>query len=146
MRTGTLWYALVMNTSHAPIEQPPREGDPIPVLILGKPDKVSHGEVRMRTWAPRDRAIRAAKTLAIWLGITFLSVAIPLLHFVLVPLFFLIGVILAAVAYSQRSAVLGGKGTCPFCGADLEIVKNRDRWPLDDVCSNCSRHVTIEKA
>lgn len=118
---------------------------PIPVLLLGKPDKRSEGRVRIQRWSTAQRTSRAGKTFLIWFAVALLSVAIPLLHFFLVPLFLLIAVVLSAFAYAQESAVLGGEAICPFCGKPFPIAKTRDRWPLDDICTQCSRHVSIVK-
>lgn len=121
------------------------QGQPAQVRILGKPDKRSSGEVFIRHWTPKERLLRSLKAFFIWLFIAILSIAIPILHFVLVPLFLLIAFVMSFIVYAHSSMILGGVGTCPFCGETLEIVKKPDRWPLDDICSKCSRHVVIEK-
>lgn len=122
------------------------QGQVVAVRILGQPDKVSKGEAVVRQWTPKERMMRSLKAFAIWFAIAALSIAIPILHFILVPLFLIVSFVMAAVVYAHASMVLGGAGTCPYCGAELEIVKKPDSWPLDDVCAKCSRHVAIEKA
>ena len=122
------------------------QGQAIGVRIIGKPDRRSSGEVVIRQWSPKERLARALRTFGIWFFIALLSVAIPILHFFLVPLFLLVAFAMTFIVYSHSSMVLGGAGNCPYCGEALEIVKKPDRWPLDDVCAKCSRHVVIEKA
>ncbi|MBN8550439.1 MAG: hypothetical protein J0M12_14085 [Deltaproteobacteria bacterium] len=133
-----------MNTSAG--EAPSAQAPVTNVRILGKPDKESSGTVHIKHWTPQERLLRALKTFAIWFFIALLSVFIPILHFVLVPLALLLAFIFSFMAYGQSSVVLGGSGSCPFCSARLDIVRKPDRWPLDDICSSCSRHVRIEKA
>jgi hypothetical protein len=120
-------------------------GKRVPVRLTGKPNHIATGEVYVRAWSSSDRTKRAIKTFCVWLAVAVLSVAVPILHFFLVPLFFVLAVIMAGVTYAQTSVVLGGEGTCPFCGAKLDIVKKSNRWPLDEVCDRCKRHVSVEK-
>lgn len=98
-----------------------------------------------RTWTPNQRRIRAIKTFALWWGLALVSLFIPILHFVLVPLFLLIGLIAPPFVFASKTVILGGNGTCPFCGKSFEIFKCKDEWPLHDVCAECQRHVRIEK-
>lgn len=113
-------------------------------LIVG--DKSSSGLVQVKTWSDKERLLNAVKALALWWFLAVLTIFIPIAHFVLVPGCLLLGPIVAAIKYSQRGLVLGGESTCPICGAVFKIASSRERWPLDDVCEGCHRHVRIEKS
>ena len=116
----------------------------IPVEITGNHRK-EPATVKLERWSPRQRKIRGLKSLGLWWGLAVLSVAIPILHFLLVPLFFALGLVLPFVAMRRQSIVLGGKGTCPYCSKPFTIARQPDRWPLQDICTACNRHVTIFK-
>jgi hypothetical protein len=120
------------------------KGIPCPVKVQGD-GKESSGEVFIESWSPRVRLIRALKFLGICWGAMVIAVFIPILHFILVPAFFVAGPIVAAIIYQQTSVVLGGFGICPYCGEEMSIVRSRDRWPLDDLCDHCRRTVAIQK-
>ncbi len=101
--------------------------------------------VYIQTWSRSQRQMRALKALGIWWGVAIISVLVPIAHFILVPLFFLVGLIAPIFAYFRESIVLGGIGTCPICEEPFEIVRSLDIWPLTDICSHCHNHVTVEK-
>ena len=121
------------------------QGQSTAVSIFGKPDKHSSGEVFIQQWTPQQRLLRALKAFFIWFFIALVSLFIPILHFILVPLFLLAAFVMGFIVYAHSSMVLGGTGSCPFCGAAMEILKKPNQWPLDDICDKCSRHVVIEK-
>ena len=121
------------------------KGTPCPVKVQGD-GKESPGEVFVESWSPRVRLLRALKFLGICWGAMVVAVFVPILHFILVPALFIAGPIVAAVIYQQPSVVLGGFGACPYCGQEMQIVRSRDRWPLDDLCDHCRRKVTILKS
>lgn len=120
-------------------------GTPVSVKILGDDGKETRGQVYVRTFPPRERIFRALKFLGLGWGAAVVAVFIPILHFILVPLFLIAGPAIAFWAYGQTSVVLGGQGTCPHCGASLPLERSADRWPLDDLCSRCRNRVKIEK-
>jgi len=105
----------------------------------------SVGEVRVQSWSLINRLARAAKKLAVMWGLAIVSVLIPVAHFLLVPGFVVAGFVFAFTAARQRSAVLGGEGTCPACGKLFSISKCVDEWPLTDVCEHCQAFLRIEK-
>ena len=115
----------------------------IPVRITLS-DKSTSGVVSVCRWTDSQRKWRGIKTLLIVWGLALLTLFIPILHFILVPILLLAGPIAASVSYAQRSLVLGGEGLCPNCNAKFPIAKAREAWPLDDICTKCNRHVKIE--
>jgi len=108
--------------------------------------KNSSGEVRIFHWSSRERWIRGGKMLAICWGLAVFSVLIPVLHFVLVPAFLLIGPFLFYINYKQESGVLGGEATCPVCNHKVKISSGPVRWPIFDICEQCKSNVRLEKA
>jgi hypothetical protein len=117
----------------------------VPAKISGN-DKTEKANVTVKTWTPAEKRIRALKSLFTWWGIALVCVFIPLAHFILVPLFFIVGIIMPLSAYNKKSMITGGEGTCPFCSKPFKVAAAPDRWPLQDICENCHRHVRIEKS
>ncbi len=72
-----------------------------------------------------DAGARARRTLAAlgacW-GLALVSVLVPIAHFVLVPGFFVIGIVLAVRRMGEAASVLGAAGPCPRCAAAREFV------------------------
>ncbi len=121
-----------------------QEGTGYPVKVIFS-DKEKIGEVRIKSFNQKERIIRGLKFLGIFWGSAILAVFIPMLHFILVPLLFLVGIIIAAFVSQTKSVVLGGESVCPKCESFLPIVRSSDQWPLTDLCSNCRSTVTISK-
>ena len=119
--------------------------DAIQRVTLVSGGKTAPGEARIARWDKPARAARAAKVwAACWAGAA-VSVLIPVAHFVLVPALFVAGPIAAYSRFRQASAVAGGEGPCPSCGAKLPIAAARDEWPLFELCEACRASIRIEK-
>ena len=117
----------------------------IDVVVFDRNKKKTHGSVEVQTWDKPQKTKRALKFWGYcWLGMV-VTAFVPIAHFVLVPGLFLAGPIGAWFLSQQDSVVLGGKGTCPTCAAELIIVRGPDQWPLTDLCAKCQMPVTIEK-
>lgn len=117
----------------------------IPVII-----KSSHGSkpgvVKVQRLNQEQRTKRAFKALGISFGLSIASIIVPILHFILVPGFFIAGPIFAYFLYKQKDMVMGGSGTCPGCSKPFSIARGAEVWPLEDVCGLCHEHVTIERS
>ncbi|MCB0355258.1 MAG: hypothetical protein KDD64_17120, partial [Bdellovibrionales bacterium] len=95
---------------------------------------------------PRERTFRTVRTVGIFWGIGVVALFIPVAHFVLVPLFLLLGLLSPFFTPAKEGVVLGGTAKCPACDSELAIPRMPERWPLSDVCSSCKRALTIQKA
>ncbi|MBX7144158.1 MAG: hypothetical protein K1X79_06885 [Oligoflexia bacterium] len=114
------------------------------VELIGGSNR-TQGVVNLQSWTPRQRLARSLKAMGACWGIALVCLFIPILHFILVPILFLAGLIVQPLYMKQSSRVLGGQGTCPFCAADFDVAATADRWPLRDICAKCHRHVQIVK-
>ncbi len=121
-----------------------QQGVSCPVKVISS-DKEKIGEVRIKTFNQKERIVRGLKFLGIFWGSAIFAVFIPMLHFILVPLLFLVGIIVAVFVSQTKSVVLGGESACPKCESFLPIVRSSDQWPLSDLCSHCRTTVTISK-
>ncbi|MBY0470717.1 hypothetical protein K2X30_06065 [bacterium] len=105
--------------------------------------KESAGEVKISVWSKKERTLKAAKTLSLCWGLACISILIPLLHFFLVPGFFLAGPFLALWTYNRISTIEGGMGICPDCRAPIPFGKRTEKWPASDLCTHCKNAVTV---
>jgi hypothetical protein len=117
----------------------------IPVTVTSVNGKVSSGQVRLQVWTRKESLIRAFKFLGLCWGLSMVSIAIPLVHFFLVPGLFLGGIFGAYIVSCQDRVILGGESTCPECASPLPIARASDEWPLSDLCSNCQNRLTLQK-
>jgi hypothetical protein len=115
------------------------------VTIANIRGKTSTGTVEWKVWDKKERTKRALKALGMTWGLAIVSVLIPILHFILVPLFILAGPIVFSWIAGQEQVILGGKGTCPECGKEFEIVRTAVKWPISDICNHCQAELKIEQ-
>lgn len=113
------------------------------VRLVSVDGKESKGTVRIQHWNRHDRLVRAAKFGGASLGLAIVSVFIPLLHFVLVPLFLLATPFVFSLTFNRESAVLGGEGACPKCGEPFTVAKGPNKFPLKDLCTRCYGAVEV---
>ena len=100
------------------------------------------GIAKSRKLASGERIARTAKTLAIFWGLAVLTAFIPILHFVLVPLFLLLGLIFSVSVWMETSLLESGRCTCANCGKDFDLDRSAESWPKSHRCPLC--YVTLE--
>lgn len=101
------------------------------------------GRLDVARWDKPARLRRAFKFFSVSLAATLAAVFIPGLHFILVPVGLITTLIGPAVVYSRTSKIAGGSAVCPYCSKDFPIAARPERYPFDDICTNCQRHVTV---
>ncbi|SRR6266496_851355 len=106
-----------------------------------EPRRVSVSVVRQ---SPGEHALRAFKRGGLFWAVAAGCVFLPVLHFVLVPSFFVIGLAVGIKHLSDREIVSRVRGTCPRCGLEQDFAAgNRltPSWELD--CPACHNHLTL---
>lgn len=104
------------------------------------------GYVRVLEWDDSERTVRAMIRLGVFWALAVVSIAVPFLHFCLVPLLFVAGPFAAWLAYRQKSVVLGGVATCPKCRKPVRVEKGPDEWPGQAQCAGCEAWLSLERA
>jgi hypothetical protein len=116
------------------------------VPIVCKVDDLSTtGWVERRDLPQGERFQRAAKIFMVFLAAAFLTVFVPVLHFVLPPLSLLIGATLALNEYAGTGEVVNGEVTCPNCKNKMSLPVETETWPRVQRCSGCSFSLTIDR-
>ena len=83
------------------------------------------------------RARRAVLRLLICWVLAGVSVLVPLMHFVLVPGFFIAGFVLATLAFRGTVEVRSPKIACPKCAQVTPIEAGSTGWPVTIWCAAC---------
>jgi hypothetical protein len=115
------------------------------VWLVGPGGARGEGTVQVVRYDEAARTSRAVKRLAAYWVLALVSVALPILHFVLVPGLFLLGPLAAWLATRQAGTVLGGGGKCPGCGGTVEIEGGPETWPMAARCRPCREILTVER-
>lgn len=104
----------------------------------------STGTVRVLQLSTLARCMRAGKRLILCWLIALLSVAIPGLHFILVPGFFIAGIIVFGITLREKFRIAGGEASCPACKTSYEIAEQAFRFPLEIICPECGQYAWVE--
>jgi len=103
----------------APGSAPPEEL-PGTLHLFGFPPQTAR--VRVARHDPPARTRRALKALGLCWGLAVVTVLVPIAHFVLVPGFFVLGIVLAVRRFGEATTVLGAFGHCPRCDAARDFI------------------------
>ncbi len=103
--------------------------------------------VLAKIWTDEEKKTRAWRTLAIGWGIAIFTIFLPLVHFILVPLFLIGAPIVAGKMKKQEGQIEGVEGSCPFCGERLDCtLKINLLFPLRVPCQKCFEVVSMERS
>jgi hypothetical protein len=113
------------------------------VVLISSDGRKTVGTVVVQEWNQKQRLKRSLKVFLLVWGLAFISILIPLAHFILVPSFLLAGPFVAFHYYQIERMIEGGKGICPNCRKNFPVVKSALKWPLNDICSACHEAVVV---
>ena len=112
-------------------------------VLTGYGDTTTSGAATVLQFDRAERIARAGKGLAMAWGAALVSVFIPVAHFLLVPGFFLAGLLVFGKRMRRRAVVDTVRGACPDCNHEQTFdVSSNWRLPMHLTCANCSRLLT----
>ncbi len=115
----------------------------IPAQLQADNVMPSRFELNITELSPAQRFTKAAIVGTSMLIITGLSVLIPLLHFILPPIFLALGIWLTVRAARIKRMIGESEGVCPACQAKFRIFPRALALPFRDVCEGCRREVLV---
>jgi hypothetical protein len=115
---------------------------PAALHFFGFPD--TNAEIRVERHAQPDRVKRGLKALFACWGIAVLTVLIPIAHFVLVPAFLALGILLFTKRLREQASIVGLTGTCPRCQATGPFeASGRLRAHAKAQCGTCRNELDL---
>lgn len=111
-------------------------------ILCRRDGNETEGFARLHPFQHSERVSRAFKIASAFFGVGLLTVFIPILHFVLPPLFFLAGIAFAVATYHTKAEIISGEFTCPSCRALNQLTRQSESFPTSPRCSSC--HLTLE--
>jgi hypothetical protein len=107
-------------------------------------DSTTLGTVQVRIYKKIDRIKRALKSLGIFWAFAIFSILVPILHFILVPTFFCIGLYLVFRSSQLQLEILNGCILCPNCKKQIQIKPIPIiKWPHPEICQSCAATVKL---
>lgn len=109
-------------------------------------DKLSETQVEIEELTSSGRAMRGLKALGICWAIAVFCILIPMLHFILVPAFLLLGGLMFMQQWGQKFWFVEGTIRCPSCQTELKPRVGTFDWPKREICNNCRADLDISRA
>jgi len=106
--------------------------------------KTTSAHMRVRSYSDKEQNMRALKALLKFWGIALVCVLIPVAHFLLVPLFFIMGVVKAAKLRHQAQDGLDAQGQCPACEENITLpLDGHAELPQWLDCPQCGKALEL---
>jgi len=110
--------------------------------LFGFPDVPARVTVERHDSGERTR--RALKALGACWGLALVSVIVPIAHFLLVPGFFVLGIVLALQRGREGASVRAVEGHCPRCNAERTFIASGAlRSEMKAQCPVCRNELTL---
>lgn len=107
--------------------------------------KESFGQLGIRVLSQHERLVSAGKRLLIFWAIAVAFVPVPAIHFVAVPVFLILGPIMAILAYRvDRRFVTDASIGCPVCHKSVPLAGLRVQAGFKDRCPNCLNDLFVQ--
>ena len=99
------------------------------------------GEIR--ECQKKEKLVAAVKKLITFWGLALISIFIPVLHFVLVPLFILVGIGFFFVQFQKTHLIHRLSFKCPDCDQENRIEKMYFKETVRFRCEACSAQLIL---
>jgi hypothetical protein len=110
----------------------------IEVVVLSDADKRNLTEIEFVRYPFKDRLRDGLKKGGMFWGAAVLSVFVPVAHFVLVPLFLLLGVLSLYKQLQFPQVIKSGEFKCPNCSEKIPLESLSFHWPIRKDCPKCT--------
>lgn len=100
--------------------------------------------MKKRSLTQQEKMTAAAKQLGLWLGLALIVVFIPILHFVLVPVFLIVALWMAARELKKTHFISDYFVSCEKCQTKVEFCGPIDSNLLRKNCPNCKTQVCVD--
>ena len=112
--------------------------------VHGAPGQENSGTIEISENTLRMKLMTGGLNLiGCWI-LAVLAIAVPVVHFFLVPGLLLAGVLLALRAALKKGVILNSALFCPACSEQLEMPTIFYQRQLYVVCPKCSQHLSVD--
>ena len=109
-----------------------------------KQQHITQAKMLVQVYSEKEQKIRAIKTMLIFWLVAAVCVLIPVAHFLLVPGFFIVGIIKAIKLWHKAEDGLSAEGECPSCHQHIVFnLENNAELPQWRDCPECSESLKL---
>jgi len=109
-----------------------------------KNQHITQAKMLVQIYNEKEQKLRAIKTLLLFWLIAAVCVLIPIAHFLLVPGFFIVGIIKAIKLWSKAEDGLTAEGECPVCHNQISFnLEKSVELPQWRDCPECGESLEL---
>ncbi len=117
------------------------------IRFVSQAGKHRPAQMHLATYAPPERKKRALKALLGYWLLSVLSIPIMIAHFILVPGFFIAGILVAFKRWKTVEEAENASGQCPACDNRICIgLEKKSELPQWHDCPECSEPLELQNA
>lgn len=94
-------------------------------------------------WDRQERLKNAFRIFGLMIFFSFISIFVPILHFFLVPVFFITSFVLFLDRWQETHRNGGGKGQCPKCHQDFTVQASKWKDRITNNCDHCHEDLEV---
>jgi hypothetical protein len=113
----------------------------VEVKVLGAPGEETVGSAEFRPLSIVERCLKGTGVAIAFFIAAGISIVIPVLHFLLVPGLFVVGLICGARKCMERGTIEKASASCPGCKAALVLPNKLFRPSCYLECPGCKKHL-----
>ena len=106
----------------------------------------TRGTVTQVFWDKAERSKNAVRTLGTFLLATFVSIFIPILHWILVPGLLVTSFVLALDKLNETERSEGGTAECPKCHKEFAVQGSKGLARISNNCQHCGEDLELTQA
>ena len=109
------------------------------IQLKSQAGDTTQAEMTLKGYSSQERKKRAILTLLSFWALAALSIPILIAHFILVPGFFIGGIVLSSKRWKTEEEAESVHGTCPACRNEITInLEKKNDLPQWQYCPACS--------
>ena len=123
---------------------------PVTITVASRDNRelpLTQATITQVEWDKSERTQNAFQTFGILITLSFVSIFIPILHFVLVPTLFIGSFVFAMDKFGEIKRSEGGTGECPKCHQEFKVQPSKWIQRFTQNCDHCHEdlemHISI---
>jgi hypothetical protein len=115
------------------------------IQLKSQAGETTQAEMTLQTYSNTERKKRAILTLLGFWALAALSIPILIAHFILVPGFFIGGIVMSSKRWRTEEEAEGVSGTCPACHNEITInLEKKGELPQWQYCPSCNDSLELD--
>jgi hypothetical protein len=114
------------------------------VIAAMDADHESEASLDVQELTTSERTKGALKKLGLFWAMAVGSIFLPVMHFVLVPTFFIVGIVQCSLTFQLTKILHESELTCPKCKSKFMLPASAFNWPKREACPKCQSPLLIQ--